>query len=478
MASLKTIGFSGRTIRLVYLLLYGGSILFGLFLGIVCCKPVAILIERKMVSSTGFLIEVKIPWKEVLILFGIYSIVLLFFLFIYTMAILKTAPMETLQMKAQIQKSNSCICKKLLMFSIAVRSVLSEKPKYISLCFIAISLTIFLSIFGRMITWLGIHGEGLMNAFSVADHDIGVQPLNHSIPMDEIERAINWYSPIVEIYELVMQPVIVNGKEYTANVLNDITWFDILKGSVCDGDSILITDTVAKELSLEIGDSVKISANGRVEEYFISGIYQCANGMGTNIGMSLEGYSKIGDITGFIFCYHYILEDGSMRDYIYEYLEEHYQGIDVHTNRWSGLDDIVFLMHSLLIILYFFAALLIFISVSFISRKLLQSEKGAIAIYRSLGFGISKLRISFLLRFLLIVLLGTGIGLMIAETFADTLVGLIFRKFGISEFVIGISILGTLVPALMIVFFFGFSTWVSSAKLSKIRVIELLSESE
>ncbi len=54
MASLKTIGFSGRTIRLVYLLLYGGSILFGLFLGIVCCKPVAILIERKMVSSTGF----------------------------------------------------------------------------------------------------------------------------------------------------------------------------------------------------------------------------------------------------------------------------------------------------------------------------------------------------------------------------------------------------------------------------------------
>ncbi len=468
MASLKTIGFSGRTIRLVYLLLYGGSILFGLFLGIVCCKPVAILIERKMVSSTGFLIEVKIPWKEVLILFGIYSIVLLFFLFIYTMAILKTAPMETLQMKAQIQKSNSCICKKLLMFSIAVRSVLSEKPKYISLCFIAISLTIFLSIFGRMITWLGIHGEGLINAFSVADHDIGVQPLNHSIPMDEIERAINWYSPIVEIYELVMQPVIVNGKEYTANVLNDITWFDILKGSVCDGDSILITDTVAKELSLEIGDSVKISANGRVEEYFISGIYQCANGMGTNIGMSLEGYSKIGDITGFIFCYHYILEDGSMRDYIYEYLEEHYQGIDVHTNRWSGLDDI----------LYFFAALLIFISVSFISRKLLQSEKGAIAIYRSLGFGISKLRISFLLRFLLIVLLGTGIGLMIAETFADTLVGLIFRKFGISEFVIGISILGTLVPALMIVFFFGFSTWVSSAKLSKIRVIELLSESE
>lgn len=59
-------------------------------------------------------------------------------------------------------------------------------------------LTVFLSVIGHMGAWLGPNGEGLMNSFNVAEHDLGVQPLNQTIPMDEIERVINWYSPVVE----------------------------------------------------------------------------------------------------------------------------------------------------------------------------------------------------------------------------------------------------------------------------------------
>lgn len=91
-------------------------------------------------------------------------------------------------------------------------------------------------------------------------------------------------------------------------------------------------DTVASELLLSVGDTVQVAVNVRIEDYTISGTYQCANGMCTNIGMSLKGYSKIGDITGYIWCYHYILENGSIRDYTMIYLQENYRGIDVHTN--------------------------------------------------------------------------------------------------------------------------------------------------
>lgn len=75
-------------------------------------------------------------------------------------------------------------------------------------------------------TWLGPNGEGLMNTFSVADHDLGVQPFNASVPMDKIEMVINWYSPIQETYELATQSVNVNGRGYTANVLNDTEWLE------------------------------------------------------------------------------------------------------------------------------------------------------------------------------------------------------------------------------------------------------------
>lgn len=317
-----------------------------------------------------------------------------------------------------------------------------------------------------------------MNAFSVADHDIGVQPFNRDVPMDEIERAVNWYSPIIDKYELAMQSVSVNGQEYTANVLNDTEWFHILRGNVCDGDSILITEVVANELQADLGDTVTITANGRTEQYQISGIYQCANGMGTNIGMSMEGYSKIGDITGFIWCYHYIMKDGSMRDYAYEYLESHYQGIDVHTNSWSGLDGIVHLMHMLIVILYGITALIILASVMLIAGKLLQAETFHMAVYKSLGLQTKALRISFILRFFIVASIGAVIGVILSILFADSLIGMGFRTFGIGEFAVGFSILGDIVPLMVVPLLFMAFAWLYSAKLKKMSVVALIAENE
>ncbi|MDE7248333.1 MAG: hypothetical protein K2N82_00290, partial [Lachnospiraceae bacterium] len=372
MAVLKTLGMPGKEIRNVYLMLYGGVILTGLILGLIFAEWIAGGLARGMVSSTGMLITVKLPFLLSLLL--LMALVLLFavFLILRTGKILLVAPMETIRGTVGGKRVRTVIRQRFLEWHIALRELSYAKKNYIALFLIAVFLTVFLAVIGRMGTWLGPNGEGLMNAFSVADHDFGVQPFNRDVPMDEIERIIEWYSPVQETYELAMESVTVNGQVYEANILNDTDWFHILKGSVCDGDSILITDTVANELELSIGDTVRVAANGRTENYQVSGIYQCANGMGSNIGMSLEGYSKIGDITGYIWCYHYILENGNVRDYAMNYLQKHYRGIDVHTNSWSGLDGIVLMMHVLIVIIYLIAAVFIMISVALISGKLLQ----------------------------------------------------------------------------------------------------------
>ena len=63
-----------------------------------------------------------------------------------------------------------------------------------------------------------------------------------------------------------------------------------------------------------------------------------------------------------------------MRDFAMNYLQEHYRGIDVHTNSWSGLDGIVLLMHTLIVVIYLVATVFIMVSVALISGKLLQAE--------------------------------------------------------------------------------------------------------
>ncbi len=478
MAVLKTLGMSGKEIRNVYLLLYGGVILAGLILGLISAEWIAAGLARGLVSSTGMLITVKLPFLLSLLL--LMALVLLFvvFLILRTGKILLVAPMETIRGTSVGKRVRTVIRQRFLEWHIALRELSYGKKNYIALFLIAVFLTVFLAVIGKMETWLGPNGEGLMNAFSVADHDLGVQPFNQDVPMDEIERIIEWYSPVQETYELAMESVTVNGQIYEANILNDTDWFHILRGSVCDGNSILITDTVANELELSIGDTVRVAANGRTENYQISGIYQCANGMGSNIGMSLEGYSKIGDITGYIWCYHYILENGNVRDFAMNYLQEHYRGIDVHTNSWSGLDGIVLMMHVLIVIIYLIAAVFIMISVALISGKLLQAETGNMAVYKSMGLSTARLRLSFALRFLAVVMAGAVIGLLVSAVFADGLIGRMFRSFGIGDFHSGFSMMGTFLPLAAIPLLFFLFAWFFSARLKQVSIVTLITEND
>lgn len=478
MAVLKTLGMPGKEIRNVYLLLYGGVILAGLVLGLASAEWIAAGLARGLVSSTGMLVAVKLPFLLSLLLFMAMALLFAVFLILRTGKILMVVPMETIRGAAGGKRVRTALRQRFLEWDIAMRELGYGKKNYIALFLISVFLTIFLAVIGRMGTWLGPNGEGLMNAFSVADHDLGVQPFNRDVPMDEIERVIEWYSPIQETYELAMESVTVNGQEYEANVLNDTDWFHILRGRVCDGDSILITDTVASELQLSIGDTVRVSANGRIGDYQVSGIYQCANGMGSNIGMSMEGYSKIGDITGYIWCYHYILENGNMRDFAMNYLQAHYRGIDVHTNSWSGLDGIVFLMHVLIVVIYLVAAVFIMVSVALISGKLLQAETGNMAIYKSMGLSTARLRFSFSLRFLAVVTAGTVAGILLSAVLADRLIGRMFRSFGIGDFHSGFSAMGTLLPFTAIPFLFFLFAWAFSARLKQVSIVTLITEND
>ena len=100
------------------------------------------------------------------------------------------------------------------------------------------------------------------------------------------------------------------------------------------------------------------------------------------------------------------------------------------------------------------------------------------AIYKSMGLSHLRLRISFALRFFIVVLLGTVAGVIVSEIFADSVLAKIVQSFGVGEFHSGFSILGTLVPlAVLPLLFFGFAYFFSS-KLKRVSIINLISNNE
>lgn len=154
------------------------------------------------------------------------------------------------------------------------------------------------------------------------------------------------------------------------------------------------------------------------------------------------------------------------------YLQEHYRGIDVHTNSWSGLNGIVFLMRVLILALYLIAAVFILVSVALISGKLLQAETGNMAVYKSMGLSTGRLRRSFALRFLTVA----AAGILLSALTADGMMGEVFRSFGIGDFHSGFSVMGTFLPLVVIPVLFFLFAWAFSARLKQLSIVTLITE--
>lgn len=150
------------------------------------------------------------------------------------------------------------------------------------------------------------------------------------------------YSGITDTYLLAMPGVAVNGIDYTANVISEPKRFHILEGKACTADNeVVLTEFVAANFGVETGDTVTVTDGNGSSEYIISGIYSCANDMGDNIGMSREGYLKIGKDDPHIWCRHYFLADTSQKAAFAEALENAYGGdVHVHENTCPGFSEL------------------------------------------------------------------------------------------------------------------------------------------
>ena len=342
---------------------------------------------------------------------------------------------------------------------------------------VAVLLVFIASMIGRMDSWLGPDGKGMMDAFNPADHDIGVQVFGE-LPMEEVEDAIRSYTGITDDYLLAMPNVAVNGMDYTANVITEPERFHILEGQTCLGDDeIVLTEFVADNLGVQIGDRVTVTGDSGSTEYIVSGIYSCANDMGDNVGMSREGYLKIGQDAPQLWCHHYFLEDTTQKAAITAALENTYGGdIHIHENTWPGLFGIISAMQALMVFLYVMVAVFILVVTVMTGSKLLAAEQRDMGIYKALGFTNRSLRLSFSLRFAMVALLGSAIGLILANFLTDTIVSAAMKLAGISNFASAPSMVSVLLPALTVTFLFTGFAFMTAGRLKKIDVTILISE--
>lgn len=480
-AALKTVGYSNATLRLVQLAygMLGAAV--GMVVGTVSGVLASGAFVRLLVTSAGVLVPSGPRLGWCLAGYAVILLVLAVVVTVKTRRIVAVAPIESFDdgSRERAHAAPTPIGPRALSLSLAFRRIASNRMRYAATFVIAVLLVFFVSAVGRINAWVGPDGEGLMDAFSAADVDVGVQPLN-PVDMEGVEQTIGRYDTIVGVYALAMQPVRVNGAAFTANVIDAPGRFHILEGRTCaDPGEIVLTRAVADDLGTALGDTVEVSAEGSSQDYEVVGLYQCANEMGANVGMSLEGYSRVGDVRGFIWCYHYILAGGGENEQIATDLQSAYgAAAAIHTNGWSGLAGLVSTMRVLLLLLYGITGLLVLISIALTSGRLLLAERRGMAVFKSIGFTSRQLRVSFALRMGVVVGLGAVAGLVLSGLFADALIAQAMRLFGIGAFVSRLGLVDSVIPAVGIVALSMALAYLFSRQIRRADPVELFADFE
>ncbi len=480
MGILKTIGMTAMQLRLLQLLQYFLPVALGLAAGFLLSAPLGGVVTDVTVTTTGIRIPAVLPVLWMTAAFICLSLLLAGFIFLRTSQIGRITPMkairgetdgETRQYKIPAAFGNG------IYLRLALRQIAGAKGRYAGVFVVALLLVFFASVVGRMDSWLGPDGRGMMDAFNPADHDIGVQSFGE-LTREEFERTILQYTDITDTYALAMPTAALNGISYTANVIDEPDRFHMLQGRTCSAENeIVITESIAADFGIGIGDTVTVRGDGGMGEYIVSGIYACANDMGGNFGMNREGYLKIGQNHPNLWCWHYFLADNSQKDVITDALENAYGGdIHVHENTWPGLFGIIAAMQALLLFMYILVTVFILIVTVMTSSKIFGAEQRELGIYKAIGFSAAGLRLTFSLRFAMVSLLAGFGGMALAAVFTDPLAGSMMKLAGISNFSSSPGFLEAVWPVMVVTVLFAGFGWLSAVKIRKVPHVVLTME--
>ncbi len=480
MGVLKTMGFTSEKLQLLQLVQYGAVIVTALAVGMAGANLTTIVTTRIMVTTTGIAVPAQIPVGWSVLLLTIIALALLGFVSYRAGMIQKVTPYKAIAkegggLNPARFKATPIPALGLDLF-LALRQLVSSGKQYAGVVIVAALLVFFTSLMGRVDSWLGPGGEGLMDAFNPAELDLGVQPLGN-VDMIEVEQLIESHTPIIDQYALAMPTVRVEGIDYEANVITDSSRFHILTGRTIESaDEIVVTEFVADDLDISIEDEIMIASGSSHQFYRVVGIYQCANDLGANIGMSKEGYDQIGPDNYHMWCRHYYLGDPSIKPLLIDELEAIYGGaLFVHENTWPGLFGIINAMDLLLMFMYVVAAVFILVVVGLSSHKIIRMEQRDLGIYKAMGFSNSRLRLMFSMRYGLTAFIGAVIGLGLGSLLTDSLVALVMRLYGISNFASNPQVLALLTPPLVVTLTFFLSGYLHSALIKRVDVSILVS---
>lgn len=403
------------------------------------------------------------------------------FIMIATRKIGKISPMKAISGgKDDIyfdSRFNAPISKKALSSSLALRQFNANKRRYVGTMVIIAILMFFMITMN--VLGASMDSESAIESMGMISWDLTLN-YNESVSEsqeEEIESIITKYTQIDKKYSLANHYMTLEGGEYLCAVYMDPEVMIMAEGRYPQYDNeIAITDILADELGLKIGDKVTVASKNVEADFIITGINVYATDVGLNFSMPLVGAQKLGIKE--ISHRAYTLNDVSQCLAIADEINEQYSDIVTATGYESDSTQDMYTLarNAMTVIIYVISVVFSLVVVMMVCKKAFLQERRDIGIYKSLGFTSSKLRLQFAVRFLIVSFVGSALGTVLSFFLTEKVLTMVFRLLGISSFNAQFTFISFAVPvAIIAISFFSFA-YLASSKIKTVEIKELVIE--
>ena len=479
---LKSQGFTVWQIRLSYIWQYMIALVIGTVLGLIISVPLLAFLGKLFRTVTGIHTSCKIDFLSCSLIAVAMIALFMLFVIITTRKLGKISPVNALNNAHKdvhfTGRLNIPMRQKALSLTMSLRQVTSGFKHYIFVLLISVLLMFFMVTVSNLsfgLNFKEIFGDVGYTATGTLFKEFEEKD------MQRVKDRIGEFDKGAEADFIAFSDnALADGSLFTVEACEDFSkYYKVMNGKMCVYDNeIVITKIVADELEKGIGDKVTLEIAGGKAEYLIVGTYQSISNMGRTIGMTLDGAKRIGLKAQ---ACNIFMGDKNKTDDAIKMLNTEFKDILIcKDSSAQGDGDIMDLVDLFLVVVIAVvvgvSVVFLLVTVSMISKITFLRERTDIGIFKSVGFTVGNLRKSFSVRFLILGVLGSVIGFILACAFTQSLLSALLRIVGITDFTHSLTAVEILMPASVICICFALFSYLSSSRIKTVQTTELICE--
>lgn len=479
---LKAQGFTHGKILLLFLGQYLLAEIVGAVLGTIISIPLIVLMPNIFVKITAVPAAFSVPVLTIAAILAGLFVMSGVAISIVSLKFRKISPVRAISgAKKEIyfdSRLNAPISKKLLSPSLALRQFTSAKRRYIG-TFVIVAILVF---FMMIITALAntVNSRSALESMGVDLADVYVNPDKKMLTdqqCEEIEKEIERFAKIEKKTYTINDYFSFEGEDMMCSIYKDTKSKTMLKGRAPVYDNeIAVSPVLLDEFDMKLGDEVLIGCKGKKKTCIITGTYQTTYDSGRCFMMPCAAADGLIDNLWLFGEYTLNEDDLGKRDDIVNALNEKFGDIiNADKGDESLIDDTIEIaLIAIQAIIYVFSVLFSLIVVHMVCSKAFVQERIDIGIYKAVGFDTAGLRRQFAFRFLIAAIIGSVAGIGAGAMLSGKLLSVLLRGIGLTSFSIDITFITIAMPVGVVCISFLVFAYLSSRKIRKVNVRELI----